>query len=75
MKDMMGKINLIDLIDIIFLIDKTDNTCRTITLITFRIKIYFDIALSYTNLLLNYMRIQAPYTLTGIIHIYILLVR
>ncbi len=54
---MMGKINLIDLIDIIFLIDKTDNTCRTITLITFRIKIYFDIALSYTNLLLNYMRI------------------
>lgn len=60
MKDMMGMINLInliDLIDTIFLIDKTDNICRTITLITFRIKIYFNIALSYINILLNYMRI------------------
>ena len=78
MKDMMGMINLIDLIDLIdtiFLIDKTDNTCRTITLITFRIKIYFDIALSYINILLNYMRIQALYTLTGISDIYILLNR
>lgn len=75
MKDMMGMINSIDLIDTIFLIDKTDNTCRTITLITFRIKIYFDIALSYINILLNYMRIQALYALTGIIDIYILLNR
>ena len=78
---MMGMINLIDLIDTIFLIDKTDktdktdNTCRTITLITFRIKIYFDIALSYINILLNYMRIQALYALTGISDIYILLNR
>ena len=72
---MMGMINLIDLIDTIFLIDKTDNTCRTKTLITFRIKIYFDIALSYINILLNYMRIQALYALTGIIDIYILLNR
>ena len=71
----MGMINLIDLIDTIFLIDKTDNTCRTIALITFRIKIYFDIALSYINILLNYMRIQALYALTGIIDIYILLNR
>ena len=71
----MGMINLIDLIDTIFLIDKTDNTCRTTTLITFRIKIYFDIALSYINILLNYMRIQALYALTGIIDIYILLNR
>ena len=66
---------MIDLIDTMFLIDKTDNTCRTIILITFRIKIYFDIALSYTNILLNYMRIQALYALTGIIDIYILLNR
>lgn len=66
---------MIDLIDTIFLIDKTDNTCRTIILITFRIKIYFDIALSYINLLLNYMRIQALYALTGIGDIYILLNR
>ena len=72
---MMGMINLIDLIDTIFLIDNTDNTCRTITLITFRIKIYFDIASSYINALLNYIRIQAPYALTGIIDIYILLIR
>ena len=72
MKDMMGMINLIDLIDTIFLID---NTCRTITLITFRIKIYFDIASSYINILLNYMRIQALYALTGISDIYILLNR
>ena len=75
MKDMMGMINLIDLIDTIFLIDKTDNTYRTITPITFRIKIYFDIASSYINALLNYMRIQALYALTGIINIYILLTR
>ena len=75
MKDMMGMIKLIDLIDTIFLIDKTDNTCRIITLITFRIKIYIDIALSYINTLLNYMRIQALYALTGIIDIYILLNR
>ena len=75
MKDMMGMINLMDLIDTIFLINKTDNTCRTIILITFRIKIYFDIALSYINILLNYMRIQALYALTGIIDIYILLNR
>ena len=72
---MMCMIKLIDLIDTIFLIDKTDNTCRTTTLITFRIKIYFDIALSYINILLNYMRIQALYALTGIIDIYILLNR
>lgn len=75
MKDMMGMINLMDLIDTIFLINKTDNTCRTIILITFRIKIYFDIALSYINILLNYMRIQALYALTGISDIYILLNR
>ena len=75
MKDMMGMINLIDLIDTIFLIEKKVNTCRTITLITFRNNIYFDIALSYTNLLLNYMRIQALYALTGFHHIYILLTR
>ena len=81
MKDMMCMIKLIDLIDTIFLIDKTDktdktdNTYRIITLITFRIKIYFDIALSYINILLNYMRIQALYALTGIIDIYILLNR
>ena len=72
---MIGTINLIDLIDTIFLIDKTDNTYRTITPITFRIKIYFDIALSYINILLNYMRIQALYALTGISDIYILLIR
>ena len=72
MKDMMGIINLIDLIDTIFL---TDNTCKTITIITFRIKIYFDISSSYINVLLNYMRIQALYALTGIIDIYILLNR
>ena len=72
---MMSMINLIDLIATIFLIDKTDNTCRTIILITFRIKIYFDIASSYINALLNYMRIQALYALTGIIDIYILLNR
>ena len=72
---MMGMIKLIDLIDTIFLTDKTDNTYRIITLITFRIKIYFDIALSYINILLNYMRIQALYALTGIIDIYILLNR
>lgn len=72
---MMGMINLMDLIDTIFLINKTDNTCRTIILITFRIKIYFDIALSYINILLNYMRIQALYALTGISDIYILLNR
>ena len=66
---MMGMIKLIDLID------KTDNTCRIITPITFRIKIYFDIASSYINVLLNYMRIQALYALTGIGDIYILLNR
>ena len=38
-------------------------------------KKYFDITLSYIYILLNYMRIQVLYTLTGIIHIYILLVR
>ena len=38
-------------------------------------KNHFDITLNYTYILLKYMRIQAPYTLTGIIHIYILLVR
>ena len=38
-------------------------------------KKYFDITLNYIYILLNYMRIQALYTLTGIIHIYILLVR
>ncbi len=43
--------------------------------ITFTNKNRFDITLNYTYILLNYMRIQAPYTLTGIIHIYILLVR
>ena len=43
--------------------------------ITFITKKRFDIALNYTYILLNYMRIQALYTLTGIIHIYILLVR
>ena len=43
--------------------------------ITFMSKNHFDITLNYTYILLNYMRIQAPYTLTGIIHIYILLVR
>ena len=43
--------------------------------ITFTNKNHFDITLNYTYILLNYMRIQAPYTLTGIIHIYILLVR
>ena len=78
MKDIMGIINLInsiDLIDTIFLIDNTDNTCRTITLITFRIKIYIDIASSYINILLTYMRIQALYALTGISDIYILLNR
>ena len=48
---------------------------KTTALITFRIKLYFDIALSYTNLLLNYMRIQALYALTGIGDIYILLNR
>ena len=35
----------------------------------------FDIALSYINTPLNYMRIQALYTLTGFHHIYILLTR
>ncbi len=35
----------------------------------------FDIALSYINIQLNYMRIQVLYTLTGIIDIYILLIR
>ena len=48
---------------------------KTVTPITFRTKIYFDIALSYTNLLLNYMRIQALYALTGFGDIYILLNR
>ena len=48
---------------------------KTTTLITFRIKIYFDITSSYTNALLNYMRIQALYALTGIMDIYILLNR
>ena len=66
---------MIDVIDTIFTIDKIDNIFRTITSITFRIKIYSDIALSYTNILLNYMRIQALYALTGIIDIYILLNR
>ena len=68
-------IDMIDVIDTIFTIDKIDNIFRTITSITFRIKIYFDIASSYTNALLNYMRIQALYALTGIIDIYILLNR
>ena len=45
------------------------------SLITFTNENRFDITLNYTYILLNYMRIQAPYTLTGIIHIYILLVR
>lgn len=67
--------NMIDMIDTILTINKIDNIFRTTTLITFRIKTYFDIALSYTNILLNYMRIQALYTLTGIIDIYILLNR
>ena len=66
---------MIDVIDTIFTIDKIDNIFRTITSITFRIKTYSDIALSYTNILLNYMRIQALYALTGIIDIYILLNR
>ena len=66
---------MIDMIDTILTINKIDNIFRTTTLITFRIKTYFDIALSYTNILLNYMRIQALYTLTGIIDIYILLNR
>lgn len=66
---------MIDLIDTIFTVDKIDNIYRAIILITFRIKIYFDIALSYTNILLNYMRIQALYALTGIGDIYILLNR
>ena len=35
----------------------------------------FDIASSYINTPLNYMRIQALYALTGIIDIYILLIR
>ena len=38
-------------------------------------KIQFDIASSYINALLNYMRIQALYALTGIMDIYILLNR
>ena len=66
---------MIDLIDTIFTVDKIDNIYRAIILITFRTKTYFDIALSYTNTLLNYMRIQALYALTGIIDIYILLNR
>ena len=66
---------MIDMIDTILTINKIDNIFRTTTLITFRIKTYFDIALSYTNILLNYMRIQALYALTGIIDIYILLNR
>ena len=52
-----------------------DIILKTIIFITFRIKTYFDIAFSYTNILLNYMRIQALYALTGIIDIYILLNR
>ena len=48
---------------------------KTSSTITFTIKNHFDITLNYTYILLNYMRIQTPYTLTGIIHIYILLVR
>lgn len=36
---------------------------------------HFDITLSYANALLNYMRIQVLYALTGIIYIYILLHR
>ena len=43
--------------------------------IIFMNKNHFDITLNYTYILLNYMRIQVLYTLTGIIHIYILLVR
>ena len=43
--------------------------------ITFMNKNHFDITLKYIYILLNYMRIQAPYTLKAIIHIYILLVR
>lgn len=35
----------------------------------------FDIASSYINTLLNYMRIQALYALTGIMDFYILLNR
>lgn len=38
-------------------------------------KKHFDITSNYIYILLNYMRIQVLYTLTGIIHIYILLVR
>lgn len=75
MIDMIDMIDMINLIDTIFTIDKIDNIFRTIALITFRIKTYSDIALSYINILLNYMRIQALYALTGIGDIYILLNR
>lgn len=68
-KQLGHEANIIKIIDII------DIILKTIIFITFRIKIYFDIALSYTNLLLNYMRIQALYALTGIGDIYILLNR
>ena len=43
--------------------------------ITFVIKLHIDIALSYIYMVLNYMRIQALYALTGFHHIYILLIR
>ena len=49
--------------------------CSVSKLITFVIKLHIDIALSYIYIVLNYMRIQAPYALTGFHHIYILLTR
>ena len=49
--------------------------CSVYMLITFVIKQHVDIALSYIYIVLNYMRIQAPYALTGFHHIYILLTR